>query len=197
MDGRIAIPASLGGAHPFVKATLEHAQGWGVTPDGRLQPEPEPGVVEIRVSPVQLDRALRLVQALIDAGTARGMQASKVVRAREHRPGIGIGRGGQATALRVEEIRCLVAFADLDLEQWRQESPHWAWMREDELRERGWVPRACGKLRVLLPRRYGRAPRGEAGWRFSFTDQTGRPLEVQLNDVVLALEDRSQSRHSQ
>ncbi len=181
---------SLDAADPIVAATSEAACRWHLTPDGRLQPDTEPGIVETRVSPAQLDRALRLLQALIQASKARGLEPRPLERARGQRAGVGIGRYGNLVAVRLTEIRKLVAFADLDLDQWRRETPAWL-IREDELRERGWVPRASGQLRILLPRRYGRPPRGERGWRFSFTDQVGRPLEDQLADVVRALEDRT------
>ena len=192
----VRVPANLDRAHPFVLATLEEAQRWHQTQDQRLVPQPQPGIVEVRVARENVDRALRIVQALIDAGLASGMEVAAVSRTRDHRAGVGIGRGHQMTAMRIEDVRYRFPFADLDLEQWRNENPIWTY-DEDRLRDLGWVPRASGKLRLRLPRHYDTAPRGEAGWRFSFTDQVGRPLDAQLADILTALDDRSRAPSAQ
>jgi len=186
----IPIAESLKHAHPVVTATLEAAQGWGRTQDQRLAPRPEPGLVEARVARESLDRALRIMQTLIDACSTSGMEVAALQRARTHRAGVGFGRVPHLTAIRIEEVRYRMPFAELDLEQWRNENVVWD-SDEDRLRTQGWIPRASGRLRLRLPRRHDRPPRGETGWRFSFTDQVGRPLEAQLSDVLAALDDRS------
>jgi hypothetical protein len=118
------------------------------------------------------------------------MEVRDLQYARGQRPGVGIGRGKQFAAIKIEELRRLVALSDFDPEQWESELGVW-WGRDEELRERGWVPRVDGRLRVRLPRRYDRPPHGEAGWRFSFTDQVGRPLESQLDEIVQAFWERA------
>jgi hypothetical protein len=175
--------------HPLIEATRSAARDWHRTPDGRLVPQVEPGVVEVRVSPDQFERALSLAQAVIEQCVARGMTVGNVERNRKRRPGVGIGRGGELTAITVEEVRCLMPFADVDAERWREDTRLW-WYRAEELEARGLVPRPGGRLGLTLPRRYDRPPRQEKGWRFSFKDQTGRALEMQITDVVAAIDDR-------
>jgi hypothetical protein len=171
--------------HPFLTATREAATSWICTPDGRLSPQTAPGIAEVRVSRAQLERALELLDAVAAECEARGLEVSPVARTRFHRAGIGIGRGGKLTAIRVEERRELVPFSEEALERWRPEAEDWIWRREPEMRERGWCPRANGRLRLRLPRRHDPSPTD--GWRHSFSDQAERPLEHQLGDMVTAL----------
>jgi hypothetical protein len=178
--------------HPVIEATRVAARAWHRTPDGRLVPHVEPDILELRVSPGQLERALCLAQAVIEQGIARGMIVSGVERDRKRRPGVAIGRGGSLTALAVKELRCLVPFAEVDEDTWREDTRLW-WYEAEALEARGLVPRPSGRLRLVLPRRYGGPPRQERGWRFSFTDQTGRALETQIGEVLSAIEDRSSS----
>ena len=178
--------------HRVIEATRVAAGAWHRTPDGRLVPHVEPGILELRVSPGELERALSLAQALIEQSVARGMTVSNVERDRKRRPGVAIGRGRFLTALAVKEVRCLVPFAEVDGETWREDTRLW-WEEAEALEARGLVPRPSGRLRLLLPRRYGRPPHQERGWRFSFTDQTGRALETQIGEVLSAVEDRCSS----
>jgi hypothetical protein len=127
----IPIPADLADAHPFITATWRAAAAWHLTPDDRLQPDPEPGIVEVRVSRAQLLRALRLVQAVIDESRRHRLEIAAVARARGHRAGVGISRDDCFTPVRVEEMRDRIAFSDLDLDRWRREHPAWS-IREDE-----------------------------------------------------------------
>lgn len=186
----IPIPGDLEGAHPFVTNTWHAAAAWHATPDDRLSPQAEPGIVDVRVSRRHLPRALRLVQVVIERSSDVGLEVAPVNRAPRCRAGIGIGRDGAYTPVRVQELRDRLHFADLDLERWRREHPVWLF-REDEMRERGWVPRANGKLRLVLPRRYDRPPAPDYGWRSTFTDQDGRPVEQQVTDAVAALAQRA------
>jgi hypothetical protein len=180
-------PANL---HPFLLATREAAASWHCTADGRLSPQPEPGILEARVAPAQLDRALAIVQAVIAACEHAGMDITAVARGRGHRAGIGVGRDGRFTAVRIEEGRDLETLTDRDIEQWLEDHPRW-FDREWALRERHARPRANGRLRLLLPRRHDRSPDPRAGWRSSFADQVGSPLEEKLTDVVVALVQRA------
>jgi hypothetical protein len=189
-SGEVPIPRELEGAHPFVTRTWHTAATWHATPDDRLSPQPEPGIVDARVSRHQLPRALRLVHVVIERSSEVGLKVAPVNRAHRCRAGIGIGRDGAYTPVRVQELRDRIAFADLDLDRWRREHPVW-YIREEELRDRGWVPRANGKLRLVLPRRYDYPPTPEGGWRSTFTDQEGRPVEEKVSDVVAALAERA------
>jgi hypothetical protein len=175
--------------HPFLTGTREAAASWICTPDGRLSPRAAPGIAEVRVSRKQLDRTLELLDAIARECEAQGLEVTPVGHTRSHRAGIGIGRGGELTAIRVEERRDLVAFSEEALERWRPEAETWIWSRELDMRERGWCPRANGRLRLRLPRRYEPSPTG--GWRHSFSDQPERPLEAQLGDIVAALWERA------
>lgn len=171
--------------HPFLTATREASSSWICTPDGRLSPQTAPGIAEIRVSRGQVDRTLELLDAIAAHSEAQGLEVAPVRRTRSHRAGIGIGRGGGLTAIRVDERRDLAEFSEHALECWRAEAETWIGVREFDMRERGWCPRANGRLRLLLPRRHDPSPTG--GWRHSFSDQPERPLETQLDDVVAAL----------
>jgi hypothetical protein len=176
--------------HPVIEATRVAARDWHRTPDGRLVPHVGPGIVEMRVSPGELERALILSQAVIEQSLARGMTICNIQRGRRQRPGVAIGRDSSVTAFAVMELRCLTPFTEVDRETWREDTRLW-WYEAEALEARGVVPRPSGRLRVRLPRRYDRPPRQERGWRFSFTDQTGRPLETQIGEVISAIEDRS------
>lgn len=171
--------------HPFLTATREAAASWICTPDGRLSPQTAPGIAEVRVSREQLDRTLAVLDAVVAECGAQGLEVAPVGRTRWHRAGIGIGRGGELTAIRVEERRDLVAFSEEALERWRPAAEEWIRSREFEMRERGWCQRANGRLRLRLPRRHDPSPTD--GWRHSFSDQPKRPLEVQIGDIVAAL----------
>jgi len=176
--------------HSSIVATRDAAKLWHPAPDGRLSHWAEPGIIDLKVSPMQLDRAFRIVQYVIDLSRLHGMEVRELQRARGQRPGIGIGLRRHLAAINVSELRHLVPFGELDLEHCDQESRLW-WTHEEEFRERGYVARADGRLRLRLPRRYDRPPRGQAGWRFSFTDQVGCPLENQVEEIVLALRSRA------
>jgi hypothetical protein len=175
--------------HPVIEATRAAARGWHRTPDGRLVPDVQAGLLELRVSPGELERALSVAQAVIDQSIARGMTVSGVERGRKQRPGLAIGRGSSLTPLAVKELRRRVPLAEVDAETWREDTRYW-WMEAEELEARGIVARPSGRLRLVLPRRHDRPPRHELGWRFSFTDQTGRALEAQIGEVISAIEDR-------
>lgn len=176
--------------HPVVEATRLAAGGWHRTPDGRLVPHVQPGILDVRVSPGELERALNLAQALIQQCVSGGMTVASVERGLKQRPGVAIGRGPHLTPIAIKEIRRLVPLIEVDSRTWREDTRLW-WLEAEAFEARGIVPRPSGRLRLLLPRRYVRPPRQERGWRFSFTDQTGRPLEMQVGEVVSAIEDRS------
>jgi hypothetical protein len=178
--------------HPFLTATREAATSWICTPDGRLSPCTAPGIAEVRVSREQLDRTLELLDAVVAECEVQGLEAAPVSRTRLHRAGVGVGRSGELTAIRVEERRELVRFTEEALERWRPEAEDWIWRREFEMRERGWCPRANGRLRLRLPRRHEPSPTG--GWRHSFSDQPERPLEAQIGDIVAALSARGRGQ---
>src|SRR4051794_38214001 len=78
--------------HPFLTATREAATSWICTPDGRLSPRTAPGIAEVRVSRVRLDRTLELLDAVAAECEAQGLEVAPVSRTRSHRAGIGIGR---------------------------------------------------------------------------------------------------------
>jgi hypothetical protein len=178
--------------HPVLSATLVAAEEWFTTADGRLAPQVEPGVLEARVSASQLPRAIALVQEVIGQSERRGMAVSAVDRGRQHRPGIAIGRDDVVTPLRIEELRDRVTLSDDELEEYLRKSLGW-FLREEELRQRGWVPRASGRLRLHLVARHDPQPGSVWGWRSSFSDQEGKSLEDKLGLVVDELEARSAS----
>jgi hypothetical protein len=190
---RIHIPPDLAGCHATIAATRDAADGWFATADERLSPRPQPGVFELRVSRRQLDRALLLLQAVIVASNELGMEVGAVGKSRTHRAGVAIGRPGLLTPIRVEELRDRVPLADIDLDAYLRTSLNWLFY-EDELRKRGWVPGAGGRLRIRLPRRYDRPPLPTGGWRSAFSDQEGRMLEAKLADLLIALDQRSSRR---
>jgi hypothetical protein len=181
--------------HPFLIATEEAAKSWHCTADERLSPQPQPGVLEARVSRGQVDRSLAIAERLIVACEEAGMEVVALDTGRGHRAGIGVGRNGRFTAVRIEERRDLIALTDEEIERWLQAHPTW-WEREDVLRERHATPRANGKLRLLLPRRHDRSPDPQFGWRSSFSDEEGRPLEEKVREVVDALVQRAETPHS-
>lgn len=181
------------GLHPFLIATREAADRWHLNADDRLSPQPSPAILELRVARARVERALAIVQAVIDGCGAAGLEVAPIDGARGHRAGIGIGRPGRYTAIRVEELRKRVPVSRAEIDQWLAED---MLRRSDDwrLRERGFWVCADGRLRLLLPPRYDRAPDGREGWRWSFTDQVDQPLEEQIPDVVAALRERASSR---
>jgi hypothetical protein len=174
----------MSGEHPFLAATRIASESWGLTPDGRLQPRPEPGLLEARVSPRQFDRALAVVQEVIASAGGEGLQAVPIARGSGHRAGIAVGH----TPVWIEERRSLKKVTEAALEEWRGEVGYWVEVRECFIRDRGLCPRANGRLRLRLPRRYDLA--SAPGWRHSFSDQDGRPLESIVPDVIEALAER-------
>jgi hypothetical protein len=187
----LRVPPALENPDEAVAATLRAIEQWHATPDGRLSPRPAPGILELRVAPGSVDRALRMFQAVVVASQELGMDVRGVVGARHQRPGVGIGRGGIVTALDVEELRSRVAISGDDLEEYLRRDLRWI-LREDELRDRGWVPMADGRLRIVLPRRFDRPPEGIA-WCSRFSDQVGRPLEAKLQELLVQLDARSRA----
>jgi hypothetical protein len=185
----IRVPSALQKPHEAVAATLEAVTQWHATPDERLSPYPTPGILELRVTQASVDRALRLFQAIAAASEELGMEVRPVGRGRHHRPGVGIGRGLAITPLRIEEQRSRVPISEIDLEDYLRRDLRWIF-REEDLRKRGWVPLADGRLRVLLSRRFDRPPPGHA-WCSRFSDQVGRPLEAKLGELVRQLETRA------
>jgi hypothetical protein len=187
----LRVPPALDNPDEAVAATLRAIEPWHTTPDGRLSPRPAPGILELRVAPESVDRALRMFQAVVVASHELGMDVREQVGARHQRPGVGIGRGGIVTALHVEELRSRVAISGDDLEEYLRRDLRWI-LREDELRDRGWVPMADGRLRVVLPRRFDRPPEGIT-WCSRFSDQVGRPLEAKLQELLVQLDARSRA----
>lgn len=185
-----SLPEVLHEAHPFVVATWRASASWNTTPDGRLAPWMEPGLIEVRVAPARLERALALMQAVIETSSSRGLTLRPAERSRGWRSGIEIGQAETFTGIRVEEQRRLVRFEDIDLDNWRR-STVWSY-REQEFRQRGHVPRADERLRVRLPRRHRDWPVARtSGWRTSFTDEHGRPLELMIDAIVDELAERA------
>jgi hypothetical protein len=178
--------------HPVLLATRVAAEDWLANSDGRLAPQVEAGILDARVSAASLPRALVLVQNVIVRSQERGMAVSAVDRGRHHRPGIAIGREGVVTPLRVEELRDRVSVSEDELAEYLRTNPRW-WMLEEEIRQRGWVPRASGRLRLLLLPRHDPRRGSASGWRSSFSDQVGRTLEAKLQLVVDELAARSAS----
>jgi hypothetical protein len=178
------------GLHGMLLATRVASENWFPNVDGRLAPQVEPGILEARVSAASLPRALAAVQEVIARSQERGMLVFGVDRGRHHRPGIAIGREDVGTPLRVVELRDRVSISEDDLAESLRANPRW-WMREEELRERGWLPRANGRLRVLLLPRHDPRPDSASGWRSSFSDQEGRTLEQKLGLIVDELAARS------
>lgn len=176
----------------FARATEHAAAHWWTTSDGRLAPDPEPGVLELRVAASSVARALHLFRDIATAAGDRGMRVAAVSAGRQHRAGVGIGRDFAITPLHIEELRARVPISEIDFEQYLSRSPLLAY-REDKLRQRGWVPKADGRLRVVLPRRWDH-PQQASRWVSRFSDQTGRPLERKVADVVAQLDMRSRAR---
>jgi hypothetical protein len=172
--------------HPFLIATRNATASWRCTPDGRLSPQTKPGILEMRIAPARLDRALAIAQAVISQCEDTGLEVAAVQRGRAHRAGVGIGGVGRFAAVWIIEGRDRVTLSGDDLARWVEGNPWW-FHPDPELPAHHTCPRANGKLRLLLPRRHDPPPEPYAGWRASFTDQVGRSLEEQVPDVVAAL----------
>jgi hypothetical protein len=179
--------------HPVLAATLEAVDTWYVNGDDRLSPQTSPGLLELRVARGNVERALSIVQAVLDGAEAEGLSVAALGRSRRHRPGIGVGKSGMYTALRVEELRRRVPLTSEQMARAQKELTQgkgWAW----RVVERGHYVVADGRLRLRLERRYDRSPDARRGWRWSYTDQPSAPLEVQVPDVVETLKIRASSR---
>lgn len=176
--------------HPFLTATRDATSRCRCNADNRLAPSPSSGVLELRVANTDVERALALAQAVIDGSETAGLEVVAVRGGRGHRAGVGIGREGRFTAIRIDGLRMRVPVTEAEIELWLDEH-HRRMADEWRLRERGYHVRADGRLRVLLARRHDRPPDPREGWRWSFTDEVDRPLEDQVADVVAALTERS------
>ena len=175
--------------HPFLSATRDATGRWYRNADERLAPQPSPGILELRVTPASVERALAIVQSVIDGCKVADLDVAAIDAGRGHRAGIGIGCPGRYTAIRVVELRERTPVTAGEIETWLAEHPRRI-VDEWRLRERRFHVRADGRLRLLLPRRHDRAPHPHEGWRWSFTDQVGRRLEEQIPNVVAALGER-------
>ena len=166
------------------------ARQWYQTADDRLAPQCAPGILELRVSAAQRDRALDLTDQVIANCAERGLTVADVERRPAQRAGIGIGAPGAPCPIHVLEMRERVTLDEQGIKEWLAEARRGPF-DEMVLRDRGYQARADGRLRFRLARRHDRSPHAPDGWRWSFTDQQGRPLEQQVDEIVAAVYERS------
>jgi len=188
----LPIPDDLDAAHALVRtaavAYLEEDDTWY---DGRIRIWPKPGLFFLRVAPRHVEFVLRALQGLIEASEQRGLEIGPVSSSRLHHAGVGIGSTGNLAAVEVVELRELGIGSERDVSQWR-------WINEMMLPSDGppsatetKIPRANGKLQVVLPRRHDwPGPTGQ-GWRRHFTGLVGEPFQHALTQVLLSLEARA------
>ena len=126
-----------------LRATKETvANGW-TNADGRLTPDPVPGVLEARVAPSSAARALQVFRDVACMAEEVGMLVAPVGGGRHHRAGVGIGQGPAVTPLRIEEQQSRVPIEEIDLQQYLAQRPVLA-LYEDEILKRGWVSEQMG-----------------------------------------------------
>src|SRR5437879_6373965 len=70
----VTVPERLVRPHPFVAATRDAAGGLKVGEDGRLRIGGREGIVYVVVSREQLQRALRILEALLKEAERRGYE---------------------------------------------------------------------------------------------------------------------------
>jgi hypothetical protein len=154
--------------------------------DGRIRIGPRPGVAYTFVTRENLNRALRLVQGILQEATRRGWGVVPYDRASYYdHLGIAIEIREHRYPIEVHEMTETIPFTDDEVAAWRTE---WRW---EIPRRAGRMPpaqlkrkRATGRLRLSLPRGY-------RGGRANWTEGPRGPLEDKLPQVFTALEERA------
>jgi hypothetical protein len=103
-ESEVPVPQTLRGAHSVVKATRQAATGLKVQDDGRLDIGREPDIAHLQVARQHLDRALRILQAVIAEAERRGYEVVSVEKSYNHAAGIGIQLRGETYALKLYEL---------------------------------------------------------------------------------------------
>jgi hypothetical protein len=171
-QNKVAVPEHLPLRHPLVRSTLAR---WRAKPGTSWQDLP--AGLDVRVSPTQRRRALRIIQALITAMEDRGMT---VRITKEHKTEVVVL--GESHQIRILERSRRV--------------PHVLTLKEKQDKARGWwVPThdmvPTGRLTLQIEQAY---------WsRNTWTDGERRQVEDCLNEFLEALVDAAliDARHRQ
>lgn len=183
----VKVPETLRGCHPIITATRTALDASDRKDDhGRIEYEPIPGIVSMKVSKETAHRALRILQGLFDATEAEGYELAKFTNghhAYKAKPGVGILIGGFTYPVEVRERTREVIPTEEEIEKWQKDhSAEW------ERRIYGSRPRKKyepnGELELIFPR--GRS-RGE---RYKWDDGKTARLEDKLGTILPVLAER-------
>jgi len=169
---RIEVPATLDSPHPLVAETQQALTGAGTDEDGMLKPRTKRRLI-VRVAPPSVDRALRIMDALLKALATRGLEVHLQKRD-EH--------WSTVVTVRDEIIR----FGMYEITRRIEREPTPSERRENERSswrkpQRFFVDRPTGKLSLVVHS----GP--ENGRIRSFTDSQRRPLDSLLKAFVATL----------
>lgn len=165
-ENRIVVSDNLRGAHPLVGETRKRFGHNSLSFDNRVYPswnfnERQPEILNIKVSKNALYRALRITDALIKAIETRGGDVE----------------------VRDRKTFCRINDAEVEFSLWEKVTRSERWLTEKELRE------------SYVPDRWIFTPTGELVFRIdeidigrrNWKDKKDKPLEEQLNDVMIGL----------
>ncbi len=165
-ENRIVVPDNLRGAHPLVSETRRRLGHNSLGFDNRVYPswnfnERQTEILNIKVSKNALYRALRITDALIRAIETRGGEVE----------------------IRDRKTFCPVNNAEVEFSLWEKVTRSERRLTEKELRE------------SYVPDRWIFTPTGELVFRIdeidigrkNWKDKKDKPLEEQLNDVIIGL----------
>lgn len=183
IEPKIKVPKTLRGAHSVVQVTRERAVELKQNEDGRLDIGRAPGIAHLQVSRQQLNRALRILQAIIAEAERRGYAINPIEKSYNHAAGVAVSVRGQNYALSVYELRDKVPLTATEIAKWDRDH-RWSsdFQKSGPPKSR---PSANGRLGVSIAHSYG------SGRRSNWREGPRGPLEGKLQSIFEELEGRA------
>lgn len=169
---RIPVPERLNRPHPLVEATRSGLKNAQTNLYGLLEPPWRYQGLDVRVSPDQLSRALRIMQALIRALEARGYKVT--VENEGQRRGTVALVDGQSIQFRLSE-----SVQKVKRPPSAKPNPYSFWERSND-----YFPR--GRLKFVFGQTY--SPKTRADWG----DTDKAPLEDKLHLVIAGMVEQAE-----
>ncbi|WP_324715285.1 hypothetical protein U7230_07785 [Carboxydochorda subterranea] len=186
----VTVQSKLNAPHPLVRSTLDALRRWTPDRDGLLRVRGAEGSLDVAVSPSSVDRAMRILDALLKAVESRGGR----VLVRRH-PDAWVRAGMQRADTLVEVQGQQVQFR---LRELLNRRPHTPTLEEQQARARYswafapmWDYTPCGRLSLEIVSYWP----GNA--RKRWTDGARERLEECLGEVVVALEQAARAMREQ